>query len=85
MTYFASSSYSSKSFKQEFGMPMRAYRTRVRVLRAVRLVESCDLKVDAVAASVGFRSRRNFHDAFRRITGRSPSGVRVSSPFSTTL
>jgi AraC-like DNA-binding protein len=64
-------------FRREFGLSMREYRTNVRVHRASSLVTRGDVKIEAVAAMVGFRSRRNFYNAFRRVTGRTPSEVRV--------
>jgi transcriptional regulator GlxA family with amidase domain len=63
-------------FKQEFGVTIREYQTRQRVLRAARLLVTSAFKVDTVAHRAGFGGRRNFYDAFRRIVGHSPSTLR---------
>ena len=63
-------------FKDEFGIAIHEYQTRLRVLRAVRLLATSDVKVEAVARTVGFRSKRNFYGAFRRLLGLTPSAVR---------
>lgn len=63
-------------FKSKFGISIREYQTRRRILHAAQLLVQTDLKVDAVARNVGFRNRRNFYDAFHRIVGVAPSAVR---------
>jgi AraC-like DNA-binding protein len=63
-------------FKASFGMPIREYQTRRQVAYAVRLLATSDLKISAVAFTTGFRSRKNFYDAFRRLAGATPSTVR---------
>ena len=68
------------SFKQLFGLSLREYRTRVRVLRAATLAATSDAKIDAIAATVGFRSRRHFYNAFHRVAGCTPSEMRKCPP-----
>jgi methylphosphotriester-DNA--protein-cysteine methyltransferase len=62
-------------FKESFGVSIREYQTRRQVLHAARALAS-GLKVDAVARMSGFRSRKNFYAAFRRIAGTTPRHVR---------
>lgn len=33
-------------------------------------------KIDAIATQVGYRSRKNFNDAFRQVTGLTPTAFR---------
>jgi AraC-like DNA-binding protein len=66
-------------FRQEFGMSLREYRTRVRVLNAAKRITDSDVKIESIAVSSGFRSRRNFYSAFRRLTGCTPSAMRRRS------
>jgi AraC-like DNA-binding protein len=66
-------------FRQEFGMSLREYRTRVRVLNTSRLITDSDVKIESIAVSSGFRSRRNFYGAFRRVMGCTPSAMRRQS------
>ena len=63
-------------FKASYGMSIREYQTRRQVVQAARLLAATDLKVSAVAFTTGFRSRKNFYDAFRRLAGATPSAVR---------
>jgi AraC-like DNA-binding protein len=66
-------------FKREFGITIREYHTRVRVLHAAQLLAGSDLKVDAIANQVGFHSRKNFYRAFHRILQSTPSELRTRS------
>lgn len=54
----------------------RDERTRVRVDLARGLLRTTDLKVEAVAAEVGYAKLQNFVDAFRKITGQTPAAWR---------
>jgi hypothetical protein len=63
-------------FKREFGISLREYRTRARVLNAAKLVADSDVKIEAIAAVAGFRSKRNFYKAFRQVMGGTPSEFR---------
>lgn len=51
----------------------REERTRVRVQLARELLRTTDLKVEAIAAEVGYAKLQNFVDAFRKITGVTPA------------
>jgi AraC-like DNA-binding protein len=63
-------------FKREFGISLREYRTRARVLNAAKLVADSDVKIEAIAVLAGFRSKRNFYKAFRQVMGGTPSEFR---------
>jgi AraC-like DNA-binding protein len=63
-------------FKREFGMSMREYQTRSRILRAAHLLAASDVKVDAVARAAGFPNRKNFYGAFKRTLHTNPSAIR---------
>jgi AraC-like DNA-binding protein len=63
-------------FKEEFGISLREYRTRARVLNAAKLVADSDVKIEAIAVLAGFRSKRNFYKAFRQVMGGTPSEFR---------
>lgn len=66
-------------FRREFGISIREYQTRCRILQAARLLAMSEDKIDPVAHTVGFRSRKNFYKAFHRIVGATPSAVRAWS------
>jgi AraC-like DNA-binding protein len=63
-------------FKRDFGMSIREYQTRRRMLKAAYLLATSNLKVDAVARMAGFPNRKNFYDAFKRTLRTRPSAVR---------
>jgi AraC-like DNA-binding protein len=63
-------------FKSELRMSIREYQTRRRVCRAATMLAGADVKVEAVALMVGFRRRKNFYQAFRRLVESQPSAVR---------
>lgn len=54
----------------------RDERTRIRVELARSLLLTTDLKVEAIAAEVGYAKLQNFVDAFRKVTGETPAAWR---------
>lgn len=54
----------------------RDERARVRVELAKRMLLTGDLKVEAVAAEVGYAKLQNFVEAFRKVTGETPGAWR---------
>ncbi|HEY1558002.1 MAG TPA: helix-turn-helix domain-containing protein [Kofleriaceae bacterium] len=64
-----------RSFLAETGMSLGAWRRRVRLFHAVRLLEA-GVQVTEVAFAVGYASTSAFSAAFARELGRSPTGRR---------
>ena len=58
-------------FRRACGVPPHRYQLLVRLERAKRLLESSDLPVAEIAATLGFRSAWHFAHFFQRETGRS--------------
>ena len=54
----------------------RDERTKIRIEKARALLRTTDLKVEAIAAEVGYAKLQNFVDAFRKITGQTPAAWR---------
>jgi AraC-like DNA-binding protein len=52
------------------------YRNRLRVVRAMELLCGTNEKLSRIATQVGFESLSQFHDLFKRVTGRTPASVR---------
>ncbi|MCG7214607.1 response regulator [Paenibacillus mucilaginosus] len=73
-----SPSYLSRLFREEAGEPFNEYVTRVRIDRAVELLQSAPLKVYEVAEQVGIPSYRYFSQLFRSRTGVSPTEYKRS-------
>ena len=67
--------YLGSLFHTERGMTVREYVTRVRMARAEKLVRA-GVKIEAVALSVGYRSKKNFYRQFRRRFGTTPDRYR---------
>lgn len=63
-------------FRHRFGLSPHEYLTRVRVQQAVGVLVQTDLKVEAIALMVGYRSKKDLYRAIRRLTELSPDQVR---------
>lgn len=57
------------SFRRSIGVGFPEWVTRVRVDRAVELLEARDLPVRSVSRIVGFGTLRTFQRSFKKITG----------------
>jgi two-component system, response regulator YesN len=68
-----SSYYFSRLFREEVGETFNDYVTRLRMEKAVQLLQSTQLKVYEVAERVGIPSYRYFSQLFRQWTGVAPT------------
>ncbi|HOX05036.1 MAG TPA: AraC family transcriptional regulator [Planctomycetota bacterium] len=66
----------SHLFKNVAGIPPRRYQIQERVARARELLETTSLSVKEIAAELGYDDVHYFSRVFRKLTGRTPSGVR---------
>ena len=64
------------NYKAALGMTPKEYVSRVRMSLAHRLLTSTGIRVEVVAATVGFSSRSHFSAAFRDHFGIDPSSLR---------
>jgi AraC-like DNA-binding protein len=62
-------------FRRAIGIPLRAYLTDIRMERARQLLQS-NVKVEAVALLVGYKSKRQFIRQFKSRIGMLPSRFR---------
>lgn len=76
---FVSPSYLSGLFKVCTGMKFSAYVQELRIQRAIALLTQTNDSISAVAAACGYASPNYFKDAFRRVTGMSPTEFRRRS------
>jgi AraC-like DNA-binding protein len=67
-----------RTFREEFGIPMRTFHIRVRVAAAVVMFAD-GTKVSGVARSVGYRSDKNLYRVLREVAGATPSELRSKS------
>jgi AraC-like DNA-binding protein len=63
-------------FRSRYGMGVHQYLIRRRLAEAVKLMLATDLKVSAVATSVGFQDKAELHRHFVRVLHSTPRSVR---------
>ena len=68
-----------RTFAEVGGTSFRSYLARVRMRRAVELLQEGHAPVRDIAMSVGYRQPAQFAKAFRRHHGTPPSSLRGSS------
>jgi AraC-like DNA-binding protein len=71
-----SAHYLSHRFKQTYGVELGRFVVQCRVERAKRLLCDTALSAVAIATEAGFSSPSYFHQAFRRVAGKTPEQYR---------
>ena len=72
-----STSYLSRSFKNNVGVGFVEYLTRLRMEKAVEYIKGrSDLSMQEISMLVGFENYNHFSKTFKRVMGCSPSGFR---------
>jgi two-component system, response regulator YesN len=62
--------------KQFTGFTLGCYHEQVKIKAAKSLLEMSDLPLKLIAKKVGFKTHSHFGDAFKKITGMTPSQYR---------
>lgn len=65
--------YFRKLFKEEYGISPKQYVQKIRINKAIELLQSENISVTAVGEMVGYSSVFNFSKAFKMQTGYAPS------------
>ena len=65
----------ARSFRTKLGVSVHGYVTQVRLEHAADPISS-NIKVEAVALGVGYRSKKNFYRQFARHFGVTPEAFR---------
>jgi AraC family transcriptional regulator len=65
-----------RSFKQSFGVPPRRYQMQRRIESAKSLLADRSIPITEIGLAVGYSQSSSFSDAFRKMTGWSPSEYR---------
>ena len=73
---FLSKSYLSSIFKQETGMSLTAYITKVRVEKSKKMLLEDTIGLAAIAGQCGFKDQSYFTKVFKKETGVSPKKFR---------
>ncbi len=66
----------SRWFAKVNGISFKKYIMVKRISLAVSLIQTTDLKMVDIALECGFESISGFYDAFKKITGTTPSGIK---------
>jgi len=69
----------NRMFQKETGVTLHEYLTRLRLERATHMLRA-NLKIEAVAHSVGYRSKKNFYRQFQSHFGNTPESFRRTTP-----
>ncbi len=70
------SSYFSRAFRQQAGVPLFEFINRIRITRACQLLKSSDLTILEIAFSVGYNNVSFFNRYFKRLKFISPGEYR---------
>lgn len=73
---FINESYFCQIFKAETGETFTDYLTRERLLNAMELLKSSNLKIYEIADRVGFSNQYYFSNVFSKYYGFSPKSVK---------
>lgn len=63
-------------FKREFGLTPMRYVMQKRIYRAIELMTTTEKSLDVIIGECGFINSAHFYQAFKRITGGTPSQYR---------
>lgn len=71
----SSPAHLSRLFRQRLGTTVREYLTEIRMEHAMEQIRQ-GVKIEAVALSVGYRSKKNFYRQFKQRFGVTPDECR---------
>ncbi len=77
--YFFSREYLSKLYKNKYGLGIYEDLSRIRMERAMALLRDPRIRIQDIAARVGFTDNNYFSKAFRKYTGLTPSEYRKAN------
>lgn len=75
-TFYVSKEYLSKAFKQEYGVNLTDYMTRLKMEHARRLLMEEGVSIKAVAELCGYEELGYFYRVFKKHYGQSPGEMR---------
>ncbi len=70
---FLEAGYLGDAFNKLFGCSINEYQHRLRIGKAIELIETTDLKLSEISAAVGYNNYNNFYSHFGRITHIKPT------------
>ncbi len=70
---FMEAGYLGDAFSRQFGCSINEYQHRLRIDKAIALIESTDMKLSVISTAVGYNNYNNFFSHFERITHKKPT------------
>ncbi len=70
---FMEAGYLGDAFNKQFGYSISEFQHRLRIEKATDLIETTDLKLSEISATVGYNNYNNFFSHFVRITEKKPT------------
>lgn len=67
-----SSTYLQRTFKETTGFTLHEYQAELRLAEALRQLETSDLKIEAIATDVGYRSKKDLYRVVQARVGCTP-------------
>ena len=67
-----SPTYLQRTFKETTGFTLREFQAELRLAEALRLLETSDLKIEAIATDVGYRSKKDLYRVVQARVGCTP-------------
>lgn len=70
---FLEAGYLGDAFNKQFGVSISEYQHRLRIEKAIELIETTDMKLSDIASTTGYNNYNNFFSHFVRITNKKPT------------
>ena len=70
---FLEAGYLGDAFNKQFGVSISEYQHRLRIEKAIELIETTDMKLSDISSSTGYNNYNNFFSHFVRITNKKPT------------
>jgi len=70
---FLEAGYLGDAFSKQFGLSISEYQHRLRIAKAIKLIETTDMKLSDISACTGYNNYNNFFAHFVRITNKKPT------------
>lgn len=70
---FLEAGYLGEAFIRQFGCSISEYQHRLRIKRAIELMETTNMRLSEISSAVGYNNYNNFFSHFEKITHKKPT------------
>jgi two-component system response regulator YesN len=70
--FFFSREHISRKFKQETGLPLSKYMTKLRIQRAKQWLEDTEETIYSISLLLGYQDEKYFSKLFKKVVGLTP-------------